>query len=207
MWDRFHPVTIQEFLVSEEKRKEYWRQKRELYEALGHARPNAGHEAITRLEKAGKLKGIITQNIDGLHALAGNSPEKILELHGTNRQTVCLSCAELTSWEETWERLKSGEEVPLCRRCGGFLKPDTISFGQNLNPQTLQTALEWSTDCDLMLALGSTLVVEPAASLPRVAKQHGARLVIVTRSTTPLDALANIKLETGIGELLAQVVP
>jgi NAD-dependent deacetylase len=206
LWERFQPVTIQEFQISKDKRKEYWLQKKELYDSFENVKPNMGHCAIVALEKQGKLKGVITQNIDGLHQEAGNSLEKVLEIHGTNRTTICLSCHELTSWQETARRLKSGEEIPLCHSCGGLLKPNTISFGQNLNPKVLDQALEWSYNCDLMIALGSTLIVEPAASLPRTAKEQGAWLVIITKSETPLDGLADLKIEDSIGETLQKVM-
>ena len=202
LWDRFQPVTIQEFIASEERRKEYWQQKMELYESLKSAKPNLGHRAIAEMETIGKLRGLITQNIDGLHQMAGTNPEKIAELHGTNRETICLSCGVLESWEEVYERLKAADVSPLCESCGGLLKPNTISFGQALNPDLLQRAVEWSRDCDFFLAVGSTLIVEPAASLPRLAKRGGAKLAIVTLSETPLDDAADIKINSSIGSTL-----
>lgn len=206
IWERFQPVTIQEFLSSQEKRKEYWARKIELYESLKNAKPNAGHEAIVEIERLGKLKGVITQNIDGLHQMAGTSPEKIVELHGTNRKTICLECGDLKDWDQVYERLKEGEEVPLCQKCQGLLKPNTISFGQSLDSEVLQRAFDWIKGCDLILAVGSTLMVEPAASIPRVAKQEGAKLVIITLSETPLDALADIKISAGAGETLGKAM-
>jgi len=206
LWDRFQPVTIQEFLTSQEKRVQYWQTKCDLYHSLEKAVPNAGHKAIAELERCQKLKGVITQNIDGLHQMAGNSTEKVLELHGNNRETICLSCQDITPWQETFERLKSGDEAPLCRRCSGFLKPHTISFGQALDPQVLQTAMHWSRNCDLMIAVGSTLIVEPAASIPRIAKDNGATLIIITLSHTPLDQIADIKITSSAGECLRAVM-
>lgn len=206
IWDRFQPVTIQEFLASEEKRKKYWKTKFELYQSLMVAKPNQGHVAIVGIECLDKLRGLITQNIDGLHQLAGISPEKVLELHGTNRETICLSCGDITDWQETFERLKNGEEAPLCRKCQGLLKPNTISFGQALDPLVLQRSVEWSRDCDFMLALGSTLLVEPAASLPRLAKKAGAKLAIITLSPTPLDGLADLSIKASIGEALGSAM-
>lgn len=202
LWDKFQPVTIQEFLASEDKRKQYWCTKKELYASLEQARPNEGHAVIFEMEKNDKLKGIITQNIDGLHRMAGNSNEKILELHGNNRETICLSCSDITPWQEVYQRLGNGEEAPLCLKCKGFLKPNTISFGQNLNPEVLDRAVQWSKECDLLIAIGSTLIVEPAASLPVLAKQNGARLAIVTLSQTPLDRIADLKIEGRAGETL-----
>ncbi len=205
LWNRFTPVTIQEFLVSEEKRKEYWQSKMDLYESFYTAKPNLGHEAIVKIEKMGKLKGLITQNIDRLHQMAGSGAEKILELHGNNRETLCLSCQDITSWEDIHQRLKK-EDVPLCLKCGGLLKPNTISFGQQLNPQVLHKAFAWAQSADLILAIGSTLVVEPAASIPRVAKQNGAKFVIITLSETPLDSLADVKIDQKIGDAFKEIL-
>lgn len=203
LWDRFQPVTLQEFVADPEKRREYWRRKRELYGQMREARPNAGHLAIARLERGGTLLGVITQNIDGLHQQAGCT--RVLELHGTNRQVICLACGDLQPFEPVYQRLLAGEEVPLCSRCGGLLKPNTISFGQALDPRVLAEAEAWASRCDLMLAVGSTLVVEPAASIPRCAKSRGAKLAIVNRDPTPLDPLADLVLHGEAGPLLAQV--
>ena len=206
LWDRFQPVTSQEFMSSPQKRKEYWQTKMELYKSFQTAGPNAGHRAIVTIEKQGKLRGIVTQNIDGLHQMAGSSPDKILELHGSNRKTVCLSCGDLRPWPEVYQRLKAGEGVPLCHFCGGFLKPNTISFGQALDPAILNEAFAWSNSCDLILAVGSTLIVEPAASIPRTAKANGAKLVIITFSDTPLDGIADLKMNCSAGEVLSHAL-
>lgn len=202
LWQRFQPVTIQEFLENTDKRCEYWRYKKELYQEMKRAKPNAGHLALARLEKSGFLAGVITQNIDGLHQMAGIPPEKVLELHGTNRLTICLACNAQTGWEETLKRLEESEDIPLCLACGGMLKPATISFGQGLDSGVLTTASMWAQHCDLMLAVGSTLVVEPAASLPRIAKSHGAKLVIINLSETPLDPMADFLIREKSGTVL-----
>lgn len=206
LWDRFQPVTIQEFLSSEEKRKEYWRTKMELYASFKHAQPNVTHRAIVDIDQIGKLKGVITQNIDGLHQMAGLDHAKVVELHGNNRETICLSCKDITPWQEVYLRLKNGEGAPRCLKCRGLLKPKTISFGQSLDPLVLNQAISWSRQCDLMLSLGSTLIVEPAASIPRMAKQNGAKLVIITLSETPLDNMADLKIQTSIGEALCKAM-
>jgi len=206
LWDRFQPVTIQEFLNFQDKRKQYWQTKLGLYKSLETAQPNRGHQAIVDIERMGKLKGIITQNIDGLHQMAGNSSEKIIELHGNNRETICLSCNDITPWQEVYHRLQKGDEAPVCQKCNGLLKPNTISFGQNLDEAVLAQAFQWTKRCDLVLAIGSTLVVEPAASIPRMAKQGGAKLVIITLSDTPLDTLADLKIESGAGECLQETI-
>lgn len=204
LWDRFQPVTIQEFLTDEEKRREYWRRKKEMYAEMQGAEPNAGHRAIARLETLGKLTGVITQNIDGLHQKAGN--QKVLELHGTNREVICLTCSRRDPFDPVYERLLKGEEIPVCLHCGGLLKPNTISFGQALDPDVLNLAVAWARSSDLMLAVGSTLIVEPAASLPRLAKRAGAKLVIVNRDPTPLDSLADLLLQEASGPLLDQAI-
>lgn len=206
LWQRFQPVTIQEFMESADKRREYWSYKKELYQEMKRAKPNAGHIALAQLEKSGFLAGVITQNIDGLHQIAGIPAQKVLELHGTNRLTVCLACSAETGWEETLERLKKSGDIPLCLACGGLLKPATISFGQDLDSGVLTTASMWAQHCDLMLAVGSTLVVEPAASLPRIAKSHGAKLVIINLSETPLDASADLLIPEKSGTVLKHAV-
>jgi len=205
-WQRFTPVTIQEFKASDEKRKEYWRMKLDLLESLKDAKPNDGHIAIAKLEKLGYLKGLITQNIDGLHQAAGNTCDKIIEIHGTNLETICLSCSDLRPWQQVYKKLKSGIEVPLCEQCDGFLKPNTISFGQRLDQASLQKAFDWAADCDLLLAVGSTLLVEPAASIPRTAKSQGAFLCIVTHSETPLDSLADLKISESCGDIFKDAI-
>ena len=204
IWDRFQPITIQEFLADEEKRREYWRRKKEMYAEMRDAEPNAGHLAIARLEKQGKLIGVITQNIDGLHQKAGN--QKILELHGTNREVVCLTCGRINPFDPVYNRLLIGEEIPLCHHCGGLLKPNTISFGQALDPEVLNLAVTWARSSDLMLAVGSTLIVEPAASLPRLAKGSRAKLVIINRDPTPLDSLADLALHITAGTILEKSI-
>jgi len=206
IWKRFQPVTIQEFLADEDKRTLYWQRKLSLFEENKDAKPNIGHKAIVELERQGKLRALITQNIDGLHQAAGTSPEKILELHGTALEVICLSCGDLHSWDYAYDRLKNGEKAPLCEKCQGPLKPNTISFGQTLDPQVLEQSFNHVSQCDMMLALGSSLVVEPAASMPRMAKESGAVLAIITQSETPLDYLADLKIEDSIGEVLSQAV-
>lgn len=204
IWERFQPVTIQEFLADREKRREYWRRKKEMYAQMRDAQPNAGHLAISRLEKRNKLIGIITQNIDGLHQKAGN--EKVVELHGTNREAICLNCEKVCPFDPIYERLLGGEEIPLCLECGGLLKPNTISFGQALDVEVLNLAVEWSRSSDLLLAIGSTLIVEPAASLPRIAKQAGAKFAIINRDPTPLDSLADLVIHGTAGPILAEII-
>ncbi len=204
VWDKFQPITIQEFLSEKEKRILYWERKREMYKQMREAKPNLGHLAIATLEEKGKLLGLITQNIDGLHQEAGS--KNVCEIHGSNRETICLKCGRLDPFEFVYERLEAGEKAPLCELCGGLLKPNTISFGQNLNPETLQQSMLWIHACDLMIVVGSSLVVEPAASMPARAKERGKNLVIINRDPTPYDTIADLVFHSSIGELLNQVV-
>lgn len=200
VYERYQPVTIQEFLADEASRKEFWKRKKEFYRQRKKARPNAGHFAIAKLEKAGKVKGIITQNIDGLHQEAG--AQNVFEIHGTNQEIICLQCGTISPSQETENRLEAGEKIPLCLDCGGLLKTNTISFGQELNADILQRAFILARNCDLMIAVGSTLVVEPAASIPRRAKEEGAKLVIINRETTPLYLIADLNIGASAGTIL-----
>lgn len=204
VWSKYRPVLFQDFLASQEARRQYWLIKKEGYSELQRAKPNRGHQALAGLEAAGKLVAVITQNIDGLHQIAGS--HRVLELHGTSRHCVCLNCEARYDPEGIQKRLEEGEEIPLCEKCGGFLKSATVSFGQPLPVDVLSEAIDLCAKTDLMIALGSSLVVEPAASLPLRSKDHGARLVIINKSQTPLDGIADIVLHEPIGEVLTQVV-
>jgi NAD-dependent deacetylase len=201
VWSKYRTVYFDEFLASADDRHEYWRQKCEMHRDFDSAIPNTGHQVLARWETAGRIRGIITQNIDGLHQLAGN--QLVLELHGTARQAACLDCAARYDIGPCVEQFLAHDRVPDCPACGGRLKHATISFGQMLPADVLMQAHRWSRACDLMLAIGSSLVVTPAADLPRAATDRGARLVIINRVPTPLDPLANAILRGSIGETLA----
>lgn len=204
VWEKYKPVEYAEFQRSEDARREHWRYKGATIPAMLAARPNPGHEALARLEEAGRLLGVITQNIDGLHQAAGS--RKVIELHGTNRHAVCLQCGAEEPIEPVLERLASGHEVPACERCRGVLKPATVSFGQMLPPDVLRQAMELSRRADCLLALGTSLQVQPAASLVDVAREHGARVIVVTRSSTPYDTMADAKLDHSLGSCLPTMV-
>lgn len=204
VWDRYRPVTIQEFVSDDESRREFWRRKKDFYAQLEKAKPNPAHLAIAALEKKGKVAGVITQNIDGLHQAAGSG--KVLEIHGTNLEIACLGCGEISGYADAVTRLKKNEEVLLCSGCGGFLKTNTISFGQELNASVLQEAFALARNCDLMIVVGSSLVVEPAASIPRRAKEYGAALVIINRETTPLYTFADLNVGTQAGSFLKEAL-
>jgi len=204
VWSRYQPVLFRDFLASEDARRQYWKMKKEGYTEFKKAKPNAGHRALARLESAGMLAAVITQNIDGLHQEAGS--RRVLELHGTNRYCLCLTCNARFSPDDIQQRLESGVEVPRCDHCKGLLKSATISFGQSLPADILTEAFDLSMSTDLVLALGSSLVVEPAASIPLQARNNGARLVIVNNAETALDGLADVVVHQSIGETLARVV-
>jgi NAD-dependent deacetylase len=204
VWSRYQPVLFRDFLANRDARRQYWKMKKEGYAEFRKAKPNVGHRALARLESAGMLVAVITQNIDGLHQEAGSS--RVLELHGTNRHCLCLDCNARFSPDDIQLRLESGVEIPLCDHCGGLLKAATISFGQSLPADVLTEAFDLSMSTDLVLALGSSLVVEPAASIPLQARNNGARLVIVNNAETPLDGLADVVVHQSIGETLSRVV-
>ncbi len=206
VWARNRTVTFQEFLASEADRIEYWRQKAAAWPAMRDAAPNAGHRAFATLEEQGRLLALVTQNIDGLHQRAGAPPDKVLELHGTTAEAGCLDCGRRISMDEACRRVAAGERAPRCRECGGLLKPATVSFGQALPWEVLVETQRAAERCDLMLVVGSSLVVEPAASIPRLAKASGARLVIVNRDPTPLDRIANAVVSGEIGDALPELV-
>ena len=204
VWARYQPVYFDDFLASAEARHEYWRQKAEAHREFAEATPNAGHRALARWEAADRLKGVITQNIDGLHQIAGS--RNVLELHGTARQIGCLDCRARYDAGPMVAQFLARQAVPECPACGSsLLKHATISFGQALEPDVLQTAFAWAKRSRLLLAIGSSLVVEPAASLPRKAKEYGARLVIINRDPTPQDALADLVIRQPIGATLAGI--
>jgi NAD-dependent deacetylase len=171
------------------------------------AEPNVGHRALVDLERSGKLVAILTQNIDGLHQKAGSAPEKVLELHGTLWDAECLSCRERRPMAEVLDRVDAGESDPPCTRCGGILKSATISFGQALDPDVLQRAFEAAADCQLFLAVGSSLTVQPAAGTCGIALESGARLVVVNNEPTPYDDLAHAVLQAPIADVLPSLLP
>ncbi|MCA9792939.1 MAG: Sir2 family NAD-dependent protein deacetylase [Candidatus Eremiobacteraeota bacterium] len=204
VWKRRQPVLIQEFLASHDKRVEYWDYKLEGYESFCLARPNAAHLALVELDRRGKLLAVVTQNIDGLHVLAGLAEEKVLELHGTNRLVACLDCDHREQPERPFREFEASRQPPKCPACGGWLKPATISFGQALDQALLGRAFALAEEADLVLSLGSTLSVEPAASVPRMAAQRGLPYVVVNRGATDHDHLASHRVEADLVEWLPQ---
>jgi NAD-dependent deacetylase len=191
---------IHYYMSDPEVRRLSWQSR--LDHPTWHATPNAGHRALVDLERAGRLHSLVTQNIDGLHQLAGSSPDKVIEVHGTLRDVICMRCAWCGPMGPVLERVRAGEEDPPCEQCGGILKSATISFGQALVPEVIERAMWAAEDADLLLAIGSSLQVYPVASAVPAAKDAGARLVIVNAEPTPFDAIADAVLRAPIGEIL-----
>jgi NAD-dependent deacetylase len=207
VWKRRQPVYFQDFMTSEAARIEHWDYKLEGYDSFRDARPNAVHHAIVRLERAGKLRAVVTQNIDGLHSLAGTSAERLIELHGTNAVIECQSCHRRSDPEPHFDFFRCTRRPPVCD-CGGFLKPATISFGQNLDAMQLDRAACAATEADLVIALGSTLSVYPAASFPLLAAERGAPYIIINRGATEHDEHPKVacRLEGEVSELFPAAV-
>ncbi|HTM08007.1 MAG TPA: Sir2 family NAD-dependent protein deacetylase [Verrucomicrobiae bacterium] len=207
IWTKYQPVYFDEFVTSEAARVRYWTMKRETHELYRNVRPNVGHYSIAAFEKRGRMLGLITQNVDGLHAIAGVSAEKMVELHGTDRKVSCLGCGREFDPEPIYARLEEAVMPPSCDACGGLLKPATISFGQAMPQAEMRRAQEWSGAAEIFIVVGSSLVVQPAASFPVVAKQNGALLAIVNREPTPLDDLADYHYRGAIGEFFTALNP
>ncbi len=203
VWSQNTPVLFDDFMASAEARYEYWRQKCEAHRDFADAAPNEGHRALADWEAAGRLQAVVTQNIDGLHQIAGQ--RRVLELHGTARHIACMDCRARFDVEPMIEQFLTNDQVPACPACGGRLKHATVSFGQSLPEDVLGEAVELAERCEVFLTLGSSLVVEPAASLPRIAQSHGARLVIINREATPCDALADLVIHAPIGQTLSAI--
>ena len=196
--------TLENYLADPAVRELAWRNR--LSHPAWDARPNPGHRALVDLERSGRLGAIVTQNIDGLHQRAGKDPARVIEIHGTLFEVDCLSCGHRTRMRENLDRVMAGEPDPACLACGGIQKAATISFGESLKVDVLRAATREAAHCDLLLAVGTTLQVQPAAGLAKVAVAAGARLVIVNRDPTPYDDLASALLREPIGQTLPRLV-
>lgn len=196
--------TIDHYLADPEVRRVAWRTR--LGSPAWTAEPNAGHRALVDLERTGRLSMLATQNIDGLHVKAGSSPDVVVELHGTMHESVCWSCGDRRPMLDTLARVRAGEDDPACLVCGGILKSATISFGQSLDPAVLDAAFTEALRCDLVLAVGSTLHVVPAAALVPTARREGAAVVIVNAEPTGADHLADVVVRSSISEALPAIV-
>ena len=197
-------ATLAHYMAEPDVRKQAWQTR--LHHPIWLAQPNAAHLALVELERTGRLHTLVTQNVDGLHQRAGSSRERIVEVHGTVHEVVCMRCGERGSMLPVLERVRAGEADPECRRCGGILKSATISFGQALVPEDLERADEAARTCDLLLAVGSTLSVYPVAAMVPTAKRSGARIVILNGSPTEMDALADVVVSGPLGITLPRVV-
>jgi NAD-dependent deacetylase len=195
---------IRYYMADAEIRKKAWQAR--LVHPAWEAQPNRGHEAIAGLERRGKLHALITQNIDGLHQKAGTSPERVIEVHGTVLQVVCMNCGWKGPMQETLLRLLTGEDDPPCKLCGGILKSDTISFGQQLVPEVIDRAMSAATEADCFIAVGTSLQVYPVAGAVPEAKASGARVVIVNAEPTPFDDIADAVLRDPIGRVLPAIL-
>ena len=194
---------IRYYMSDPEVRRLSWQSR--LDHTAWKAHPNAGHRALVNLERRGKLHALITQNIDELHQVAGNSPERVIEVHGTMRKAVCMSCGWRGPMQETLDRVRAGEEDPSCKTCGGILKSATISFGQALVPEVIERAMRVAGEADVFVAVGSTLQVYPVAGAVPAAKSVGARVVILNLQETPFDDIADAVLQGSISEILPQI--
>jgi NAD-dependent deacetylase len=207
VWKTRQPVFYQEFMSSEEDRLRYWQQKSEDWGAFGSAEPNAVHRAVAQLERAEKLNCCVTQNIDGLHGAAGLSPERLVEIHGTNAEVECQSCGDRAPAAPFYEAFAVDPVAPLCS-CGGFYKPATISFGQSLRPESMERIQETVMHTDLVIALGTSLSVQPAASITLMAARAGVPYVVINEGPTEHDGLplVSLRLEGKVEEIFPSAV-
>jgi NAD-dependent deacetylase len=206
IWTKNQPILFDDFLASQEMRNEAWRRRFAMEEHFGKARPGRGHLALASLYRVGKAPGVVTQNIDNLHQSSGIAPEHVVELHGNNTYAVCLSCAK--RYELAWvkEKFSASGQAPDCTDCDGHIKSATVSFGQAMPEAAMQRAEEMTRSCDLFLAIGSSLVVWPAAGFPLMAKRNGARLVILNRDATEFDEIADLVVRDDIGTVLSPFI-
>jgi NAD-dependent deacetylase len=207
LWTKMRPIEFDDFLASQEMRDESWRRRFAMEEQFGGAKPGRGHRALASLYKSGKIPGVITQNIDNLHQDSGVAAAHVVELHGNTTYATCLDCGK--RYELSWVKqsmAQSGGRSPECTVCDGFIKTATVSFGQSMPEEAMRRAQELTESCDLFVAIGSSLVVWPAAGFPLAAKRNGARLVIINRDETEFDEIADLVLHDDIGATLAPFI-
>ena len=207
LWTKYRPIPFDEFLGSQEARNESWRRRFAMEEKFGGAKPSRGHRALASLYRMGKVPGVITQNIDNLHQASGIAAKDVVELHGNTTFATCLDCDR--RYELPWVRgrMEAGNGcAPDCLDCGGYIKTATVSFGQSMPDAAMRRAQELAESCDLFLAIGSSLVVWPAAGFPLMAKRNGARLVILNREPTEFDDIADLVLHHDIGTVLEPLI-
>jgi NAD-dependent deacetylase len=204
IWTRYRPVTFQEYISSEASRIEAWKRRLDGWEQYKIAKPNVGHYFVQSLSVKEKLIGLITQNVDGLHSMAGLPDDKIVELHGSNRKIICLNCSKEFEPEPIINQLVGDYSSPKCDSCGGILKSATVSFGQAMPERAMRMAQEWTEQAEIFIVMGSSLQVQPAASFPVLAKRNDALLAIINREEGPLDAMADFVHNGAIGEFCAK---
>jgi NAD-dependent deacetylase len=207
IWNKYDPSDfyLQNIISNEDSRAKYWEMSSEYYKVMKKALPNYAHLAVKHIEEHGKLLAVVTQNIDRLHHRAGNTPEKIIEIHGTAFLVSCLSCGAIYDRDLIEHRINNGERLPYCDQCSGILKPATISFGQAMPEEKMDESIAYACQCDLCIVLGSSLVVFPAASIPEIAVDSGAHLMIINRDKTPLDYKANIVINDSISTVMKSI--
>lgn len=206
LWTKNRPIPFDEFLASRDMRDESWRRRFAMERSFGDAKPGRGHRALASLYRAGKVPALVTQNIDNLHQASGIAPQDVVELHGNTTYALCLACDK--RYDIGWVKEKfeaDGERAPDCA-CGGFIKTGTVSFGQAMPEAPMRRAEELSKNCDLFLAVGSSLVVWPAAGFPLMAKRNGAALVIINREPTEFDDVADLVVRNDIGDALSPFI-
>ena len=206
IWTRMRPIDFSDFLASQEARDESWRRRFAMQEQFGGAKPGRGHQALASLYRAGKSPGVVTQNIDNLHQASGIASEHVVELHGNTTYATCLDCA--ARYELPWVKqfFDASGRAPSCTSCGGHIKTATVSFGQAMPEREMQRAEEMTRAADLFIAIGSSLVVWPAAGFPLMAKRNGASLVIINRDPTEFDDIADLVVRHDIGDVLAPFI-
>lgn len=205
IWDTYKPVYFDEFMSRKDARIEYWQRWQELYQGLCQAKPNMGHQAIAELYRLRQVQAVITQNIDGLHQASGIPEADVIELHGNTLRIRCMSCSKISATQEAYDRLSSGDPAPICD-CGGFLKPDTISFGQSMPMDKVNQAIALAQSSDLFIVVGSTLLVQPAAHMPVYAKQNNAFLAVINLSETPCDDICDVLITEKAGGVLNRIL-
>jgi len=205
LWTKNQPIPFKEFVASEEARIESWRRKAAIDPSIEAASPSAGHRALAELVGQGKVTHVITQNIDNLHQLAGTPDEQVIELHGNGRYAACLECGERFELAWVFGEFEQSGRPPDCTSCGGLIKSATISFGQPMPDTAMRDARAATLAADLFVSLGSSLQVYPAAGFPALAKQNGAKLVIINREPTPFDKLADLVIHDEIGTVMAEL--
>jgi NAD-dependent deacetylase len=206
VWRKRAPVYFQAFIASAEARIDYWEFKLEGHAAFRDAEPNSAHHAIVALERLGKLGCLVTQNIDGLHAAAGSARDKLVELHGTGREAICLGCATRETMDACLGRFERTREPPSCQACGQLMKPAVVMFGEGLVAADLGRAQAAARSCDLVLSLGSSLTVTPAADVPLAAARRGIPYVIVNQGATPHDSIADLTIDDDVGSVLSRAL-